>query len=136
ARWGAGRRAPGEHVGRPRVRERPARPAGSGPGTVAMGAGQVLAEAAGKAWALGPDAADWRQVQLPDGAGARMLDVTGHAARGFRLMGVGQQLQRIEAVSWTGDRLVAEALPALPAPLHAPRAAVLGNGRYVAGLDG
>src|SRR5690606_26624486 len=124
-----------EHVVLTRETELPALPAGTDPATLAMVAGQVLAEAEGKAWALAPDAADWRQVQLPDGADARMLDVTGHAARGYRLMGAGLQLQRIEAVSWTGDRLVAEALPALPGPLRAPRAAVLGNGLYVAGLD-
>src|SRR5690606_9245243 len=101
-----------EHVVLTRETALPALPAGTDPAVLAMVAGQVLAEADGKAGALAPDAADWRQVQLPDATDARMLDVTGHAARGYRLMGVGQQLQRIEAVSWADDRLVADALPA------------------------
>src|SRR5690606_28080667 len=75
------------------------------------------------------------QVQLADDGGMPLLASAGQGARGYRLLGAGE-LQRIEAVSWSADRLVARPLPALPEPLRAPQAAVLGDTLHVAGLDG
>src|SRR5690606_31761225 len=85
-----------EHVVLTRETALPALPAGTDPDTLAMVAGQVLAEADGVDWALAPGADAWRRVQLPDAAGARMLDATAQGARSYRLMGEGSRLQRIE----------------------------------------
>ena len=108
-------------------------PAGANPASLALVAGQVVATGDGMAWALAADATAWRRVQLPDDAGARLLASIDQGARAYRLMGT-QQLQRIENVFWSGDRLLASALPMLPEPLRTPRAAVLGNNLHVAGL--
>ncbi|MGY1410812.1 MULTISPECIES: sodium:solute symporter family transporter [unclassified Luteimonas] len=123
-----------EGVVETRETELPRLPAGANPASLALLAGQVVATGDGAAWALAPDATAWRQVQLPDDAGAQLLASVGQGARAYRLMG-DQQLQRIEDLSWSGDRLVASELPMLPEPLRAPRAAVLGDSLHVAGLD-
>ena len=113
--------------------ELPRLPAGADPASLVLVAGQVVAAGNGAAWALAPDATAWRQVQLPDDADAPLLASAGQGAPAYRLMG-DRQLQRIEGLSWSGDRLSAHALPMLPEPLQAPRAAVLGDSLYVAGL--
>src|SRR5690606_19624252 len=115
-----------EDVVETRQTELPQLPAGADPASLALVAGQVVATGNGAAWALAPDATDWRQVQLPDDAGARSLASAAQGALAYRLMG-DRQLQRIEGLSWSGDRLLAHPLPLLPEPLRASRAAVLGD---------
>src|SRR5690606_41901359 len=113
--------------------ERPGRRAGADPAALVLVAGKDVATGNGAAGALAPDATAWRQGQLPDDAGAPLLASAGQGAPAYRLMG-DRQLQRIEGLSWSGDRLSAHALPMLPEPLQTPRAAVLGDSLYVAGL--
>ena len=109
-------------------------PPGSDPASLRLVAERAVVEAGDALWALDPDGDRWRPAQDPAAAGLQVLDTARLGARDYRLLGQGRRLERIEQVSWSGDRLQAQALPALPEALQAPRAAVLGGRLYVAGL--
>lgn len=114
----------------------PALPAGADLARLALLADRPVVTGSGGAWSLpAPDAPAWVPAQLPDDQGLATLAVVPQGAQGFRLLGSGDRLERIERVAWQGDRLVASVLPALPGPLRAPRAAVLAGSLHVAGLD-
>lgn len=116
-----------------RERALPQLPAGADPASLNSLAGQLVVQSQGAGWALAPEATDWRQVQLPDDGGMSLLASAAAGSRSYRLLG-DAALQRVDAVSWSGDRLLAAPLPALPEPLRAPQAAVLGDSLHVAGL--
>lgn len=95
-----------------------------------------LALAADGAWTLEAGADAWRPVGVPDGLRAGWQGVaTGSGGRAWWLLGRDGATERVEALSWQGDRLAVAPLPALPVPLAAAQGAALGDVFYLAGLS-
>src|SRR5690606_22342467 len=122
-----------ESVALTRERALPQLPDGAEPAALTALAGQLVVQGQDTGWALAPGAAAWRPVRLPDDGGLALLATAVDGPRGYRLLG-DDALQRIEALAWSGDRLVATPVPALPEPLRDPRTAVLGDALYLVGL--
>lgn len=122
-----------ESVALTRERALPQLPDGAEPAALTALAGQLVVQGQDTGWALAPGAAAWRPVRLPDDGGLALQATAVDGPRGYRLLG-DDALQRVEALAWSGDRLVATPVPALPEPLRDPQAAVLGDGLYLVGL--
>lgn len=94
-----------------------------------------LVLAADRAWVLSADGAGWHPLALPPAlSGARIAASDAGAGRINALLETDGAARTLLALSWRGDALVSDAMPALPEPLRQAQLATLGDTLYVAGL--
>ena len=113
----------------------PALPAGADAASLALLGGRPVVRGRDGAWWWPDGSADWRPLALPDDGGLALLASSTHGAQSLGLLGRDGLLERIERLSFDGDRLDATPMSLPPEPLHAPQAAVLSGSLHVLGLS-
>lgn len=84
---------------------------------------------------LGNDGASWQALPSQDTGDAGLLATAGSGSRTWRLGGTAGVLERIQVLEWKQGALQSADIGLPPVQLRDPKAAVLAETLYVAGLD-